>query len=60
MMQLRTYPTKESCENACFRSPVRRTPVKLKNGRWAAMTWDEKQEYERRFGKRLTSVKMCR
>lgn len=56
-MQLRTYPTLKSCKEACFRSPVYRTPVKLKNGRWAAITWIEQAEYERRFKKRLTYKK---
>lgn len=47
----RTYPTLESCKEGCWRSNEHRDPIKLRNGRWAAMTYHDQWEYERRFGK---------
>lgn len=45
--KLRVYDTEEKCRWACGNSPVRRTPIQLKNGRWAAMTFDEQMQYAR-------------
>lgn len=45
--KLRVFNTFESCEMCCLRSNVHRDPVQLKNGRWAAMTFNEKYEYKK-------------
>lgn len=54
--KFRTYPNEESCEEACMNSSVRRYPVALKNGKWAAMTSQEQYLYEKNNLKKLPTI----